>query len=438
MFYFTSVNKCESRSNTAASKPLETLAEGGTSQKETAVQQTLRPYVTVGIAIVGSGLIAATPAVTPSASVPTIRDVALTAGGGLPDLVAPWTEVFNEASRNASQLLNNYYIAPGIAFQQMLANQTTFWQSILDDPSTIPAVMQQMQHNLDAYLTGFSLWNASGGVDINEGFTGTVGEVILHTLSGTDLNSPTPAFGHDLLFALLPQFLPADQAEVMTPIINFLASPLSGIIMGSIGPAIAPWVAMMNSIQDGDGFTQIMASWMDGYLNGATLNLDFLIPIIEDSGLLPMPEGTITHLDFAFGGLLTGGDVASGPYEVSDGTDIVASVPAVGGSIFNSLGIGLDASAIGLPLQITIDSHGVGPIAAWEAWGQTVGSLLGSGWDGKDPVVVTPPGAGIGFPIIPDSWFDDGGVAPDVDPGSSVDLLGGMGLDDFLAALSSL
>ncbi|MDQ2627464.1 MAG: outer membrane porin GjpA [Actinomycetota bacterium] len=402
------------------------------------MQQTLRPYVTAGIAIVGSGLIAATPAVTPSASVPTIRDVALTAGGGLPDLVAPWTEVFNEASQNASQLLNNYYIAPGIAFQQMLANQTEFWQSALDDPSTIPAVMQQMQSNLDAVLTGFSLFNASGGGDIN-GFTGTVGQVIMHTLSGTDVASPTPAFGHDLLFALLPQFLPADQAEFMTPIINFLASPLSGIIMGSIGPSIAPWIAMMNSIQDGDGLTEIMASWMGGFLNGATLDLDFLIPIIEDSGLLPMPEGTITHLDFTFGGLLTGGDVASGPYEVSDGTDIVASVPAVGGSIFNSLGIGLDASAIGLPLQITIDSHGIGPIAAWEAWGQTVGSLLGSGWDGKDPVVVTPPGAGIGFPIIPDSWFDDSGVAPDVDPGeSAADLLGGMGLDDLIAALSSL
>ncbi|GFG86355.1 outer membrane porin GjpA [Mycolicibacter algericus] len=402
------------------------------------MQQTLRPYVTAGIAIVGSGLIAATPVATPMANVPTIRDVTLTAGG-LPDLAAPWTEVFNEASRNVSQLLNNYYIAPGIAFQQMLANQAEYWQSVLDDPSTIPAVMQQMQHNLDAVLTGFSLFNASGGVDINEGFIGTVGQVIAHTLSGTDLASETPAFGHDLLFALLPQFLPADQAEFMTPIINFLASPLSGIIMGSIGPAIAPWVAMMNSIQDGEGFTQIMASWMDGYLNGATLDLDFLIPIIEDSGLLPMPEGTITHLDFTFGGLLTGGDVASGPYEVSDGTDIVASVPAVGGSIFNSLGIGLDASAIGLPLQISIDSHGIGPIAAWEAWAQTAGALLGSGWDGKDPIVVTPPGAGIGFPIIPDSWFDDGGVTPDVDPGAGVaDLLGGMTLDDLIAALGSL
>ncbi len=376
------------------------------------MQQTLRPYVTAGIAIVGSGLIAATPVTTPLASVPNIRDVALTAGGTLPDLMAPWSEVFNRASDNASQLLNNYYLAPGVGFQQFLANQGDFWNSMINDPSTIPSVMQQMQANLDAVLTGFTLINASGGGDLN-GFTGTIGDVVLHTLSGTDTSGLPVVFGHDLLFALLPAFLPADQSALLTPIINFMASPMSGMIMGAIGPSIAPWVAMMNSIQDGDGLNQIMASWMDGYLNGATLNLDSLIPIIEQSGLLPMPEGTITHLDFAFGGLLSGGDVASGPWETADEAgNVVDSVPAVGGSIFNSLGIGLNAAALGLPLQITIDSHGIGPIGAWEAWSQTVGSLLGSGWDGKDPVVVTPPGAGIDLPNLPVDTpdIDDGGA----------------------------
>jgi len=106
VFRITSVNKCEFRSNTAASQPLETLAEGGTSQKETAVQQTLRPYVTAGIAIVGSGLIAATPVATPLANVQLSRDVALTSGLG--DLVGPWADVFNATSENITQLTNNF------------------------------------------------------------------------------------------------------------------------------------------------------------------------------------------------------------------------------------------------------------------------------------------------------------------------------------------
>lgn len=389
------------------------------------MQQTLRPYVTAGIAIVGSGLIAATPVVaTPLADGPTIRDVALAAGGGLPDLLAPWTAVFNEASQNATVLTQNFFLAPGVAFQQFLANQSQFWQEVLNDPSKIPAVMQQMQANLDAVLTGYTLQNADGSFGL-DGFTGTLGTVGLHTLSGTDIN--TYAFGHDLLFALLPTFLPADMASFATPIVDFLASPLSAIIIGSLSPSIAPWVAMMNSIQDGDGFNQIMASWLDGYLNGATLNLDSLLPLIASTGLLP--EGTdITHLEFAFGGLLTPGDVAVGPYQVHDAAGNLVEVPAVGGSIFNSLGITLTAGLLpGVP--IAIEGHGIGPIAAMEAWGQTVGALLGSGWTGKGPVEVTPPWPGISFPIVPDDFFDDGGAGSGAASDVLGDLAGLLGFD---------
>lgn len=375
------------------------------------MQQTLRPYVTAGIAIVGSGLIAATPAAPPMAG-PVTRDIVLT----------DWVEQFNIAADNATQLLNNFLLAPGVGFQQMLVNQDEFWNSIINDPSTIPAVMQQMQEQLDAVLTGFTLINASGEASLN-GFTGTLGEVIVHTISGTDVESQPPTFGHDLLFALLPQFLPSDQAEFLTPIVNFLASPLSGIIIGSLGPAIAPWVALSNSISDGD-FLNALPNMVGAYFNGATLNLDWLIPLIEESGLLPMPEGAITSLEFAFGGLLSGGTVAAGPWQLADENgDIIASVPAVGGSIFNSLGLGLDAeAAVGLPLQINIAGQGIGPIGAWLAWDQTVGALLGSGWDGKGPTVVTPPL--FGFDPIGDDVFDDGGAGA----GAATDL------QDILAA----
>ncbi|MGV0627037.1 outer membrane porin GjpA [Mycolicibacter minnesotensis] len=379
-----------------------------------AVQQTLRPYVTAGIAIVGCGLIAATPVAAPSANSPTMRQVAL---AGLPDLLAPWTPVWNQASENITTILQNYYLAPGVAFQQMMANGSQYLQSILDDPSTIPTVVQQLQHNIDSVLTGYTLQDASAE---------TIATVNFHTLSGSDLNNF--ALGHDLLFQLLPQFLDADTADAMGPIINYMASPASAMLMGFLGPSLSPWVALMNSIQGGDSFSEIMASPLNGWLNGATLDLSFLIPLIAGSGLLP--EGTeITHLDFAVGGLLSTGSVSVGPYQVTDQAGNLVDVPAVGGSMFNSLGISLQTGILpGVPLEIA--SHGVGPIAALQAWGQTVGALLGSGWTGKGPVEVSPPWPGISFPTLPDDLFDDGGAGSSASTDFAADLAGFFGFGD--------
>lgn len=426
MFYLTSVNKCEFRSNTAASKPFETLAEGGTSQKETAVQQTLRPYVTAGIAIVGSGLIAATPVVSPLPGHQVSRDVAFTSGLG--DLVGPWQDVFNATSENLTQLTNNFALAPFVGFQQFLANQAGFWEQMLNDPSSIPTVMQQMQANLDAVMTAYTLLDATDE---------TVETVTWHTLSGTDQFSLPPVIGHDALLLLLPLFLSEEQQETLGPIINFAASPMSGMLMGAIGPAISPWVALMNSIGDGDGFSEILANMYGAFFNGATLDLDFLIPVIADSGLLPLPDGvSITHLDIAFGGLLSAGTVAP-TYQVFDAAgDPTAFVPAAGGSILNSLGMGIDASGLGLPIPpLDIASHGIGPIGAWMGWSQAIGEVLGMNWwNGKGAPVppATPPLAGVDFPTLPSDFFDDGGMA---DAGGAAAMDAADWWQDLVAAL---
>lgn len=360
------------------------------------MQQTLRPYVTAGIAMVGSSLIAVTPVAVQPAAALVVRDVGLTAGDGIVgDLLGSWGAIWNTASDNINQLLQNYYLAPGVAFQQFLANQADFWQQVIDDPNNLNSVMVQMQDHLEAVLTGYTLLGATQEV---------IDSVTTHTLSKGD--GATDFLGHIGLLQLLPQFLPADvDPEMVNPIVNFLSSPLSGIIMGMIGPGISPWVALLNSIDNGDSFTDTLANMTGAYFNGATLSLDSMLPLINNAGFFP-PGLSVEHLDIAFGGLLTGGTVAVGPYEVlGDGGEVVATVDPVGGSIFNSIGIDLG----GVPLlgSLSIASHAVGPIAAWQAWEQAVGALLGSGWDGKTPIVVTPPGVGIDFPTFPDSWFDD-------------------------------
>jgi hypothetical protein len=197
--------------------------------------------------------------------------------------------------------------------------------------------------------------------------------------------------------------------------------------MGALGPAIAPWVALSNSITDGDSFTDIIANMVGAYFNGATLNLNFLLPLINDAGLLPAPM-EIDNLEFAFGGLLTGGDVAHGPWQVFDSNgDVAASVPVVGGSIINSLGINL----LGVPVlgSLGFDGHAIGPMGAWLSFSELAAQLLGAGWneagDGKGAPIgpVLPPWAGVDFPTVPDDYF--GGAEA-----------GGMAATDFWSHLS--
>ncbi len=372
------------------------------------MQQTLRPYVTAGVAIVGASLIAATPTVPPP-NISVARDVALTASSA-------WDEVFNTAQQNLTQMLNNYYLAPGVAFQQFIANQNSYAQQLLDDPANITAVTEQIRNNLDGLLTGFILSNPS---------TETLDTVLSHTLAAG--NSANFTFGWYDLFAgplasIAGGMFPAD----LIPVIHFLSSPLSGIIMGSLGPAIAPWVALLNSIDDHDGISTTLANMFGASLNGATLNLDSLLPVINQvaGGLLPAGMG-IGHLDIAFGGLLTAGHVAIDPYQVlGAGGAVVAETPAVGGSILNSVGIDLT----GVPIlgSINIASNAVGPIGAIMGLEQTIGALLGSGWDGKGAVPVTPPLAGSDLPLIPD--LDDGGAGGAAATDWFADLMTGLGL----------
>lgn len=371
------------------------------------MQQTLRPYVTAGVAIVGASLIAATPVLAPAPEIGAVRDVALAASSA-------WDAVFNTASQNLTQLINNVNLAPGVAFQQFIANQNDYAQQLMDDPSNITAVTEQILHNLDGLLTGYAL---------NDPSQETLETVLSHTLfSGgqTDLG------WYDLfagpLASIAGGLFPAD----LIPVIHLLSSPLSGIIMGSVGPMIAPWVALLNSITDHDGISDTLANVFGASLNGATLDLDPLLPLINEAAGSLLPGGLgISHLEIAFGGLLTAGDVAINPYQVAgpDGS-LLDATPAVGGSILNSVGIGLT----GVPIlgNLNLDSHAVGPIGAMLAWSQAAGALLGSGWDGKGAVPVAPPLSDTDLPLIND--LDDGGAGAGAASDAFADLLAGWSL----------
>jgi hypothetical protein len=190
--------------------------------------------------------------------------------------------------------------------------------------------------------------------------------------------------------------LPAgvDPATV-TAVLDVLASPASGLLMGAVGPVISPGVALLNSalaigtaLQASDpsaalsDLLNVPANVVGSFFNGADLNLDALVPLIAQSGLLPAGT-TIDALDVAFGGLLSVGSVSQGTY-TQNGT--ITPITTPGGSILNSIGLTVSLGALTLP----IPSHAVGTLGALESISQTVGVLLGDHWDGKKAVQVAP------------------------------------------------
>lgn len=313
------------------------------------------PWVAAGVALIGAGAIAATP-VAVSLPAPTgtrAAAVALTAGV---DPFTAWQDVFTTAKDNASTLWDHMSAVPGVAAQQLIAD---FMNGTSIDPQAVL-------------------------------------EAIVQPNMATDLPMSPLLLSNDALQALItlvmPQFMPDDfplTTDELTPILSFLASPLSGVLIGALAPSISPLVALGNSISEistaltGDNpdwtaalqeAANIPANMVGGLLNGATLNLDALLPTLTEAGLLPA-DLDVTALSYTFGGLLspgvTGTDVEGFVKEISDG-----SSPGIGGSIIN--GLGLTTGLMGFPL--VVEGQGVGLLGAWQSLQEIIAMALG--WDG--------------------------------------------------------
>ncbi|ODR11726.1 hypothetical protein BHQ15_00565 [Mycolicibacillus koreensis] len=380
------------------------------------------PLVTAGIALAGAGVLTAAP-VTPAVPDIEIPDIQLTALDDF-DPISQLGSFFDLTSVNASQLINNFGLAPGVGLQQAIVNQFGFLGDILNDPASIGDVLGQLGTNVENVLTGTFLLGASDA---------TAESVVFHTLSPSNLvDLLTGTAGHDLLYsamtgALDPIFPAPD--EPLPTLINLLSSPASGVLIGTAGPFISPIVPFLNpfmgllseTMTPADAFEALLSAPLDsinGFFNGETLNLAPLIPLVGQLGLFP--EGVeMTGLDFAFGGLLTPGVVGAGPWgEVA--------VPAAGGSILNGLGLdltGLPPIVEGLT-DLHVEGAGVGPIGALQGMSQTIAALLGaSTWDGKGANAAIPPLAGLELPSLGDLFNFDSAMP--------AGLLSSLNLGDF-------
>lgn len=310
------------------------------------------PWVAAGVALIGAGAVAATPAVVPLPGLTATHSatVALTADF---DPLGAWQDVFATAKDNATTLWDTMSAAPFVAGQQLIADLIN--GTSIDPQAVLDAIVQpSMSTDLPISPLGLS----------NDGY-------------------------HTLIALVLPQMLPSDfpiPTDQLEPILSFAASPLSGVLIGALSPSISPLVALGNSVNDistalaGDNpdwtaalqeVANMPANIVGGFLNGATVNLDALLPLLADQ----LPEGiTISSLSYTFGGLLSPGETGTDVYgyvnDIFDG-----SSPGIGGSLLNGLGINLD---LGFPLDVP--GLGVGPIGAWESLQEIIAGALG--WDG--------------------------------------------------------
>ncbi|QRY54328.1 outer membrane porin GjpA [Mycolicibacterium septicum] len=348
------------------------------AQPHTAVgakQEVNRHWLTAGAVLASAAVIAAAPGIAP---VPAgvqhdiqAGAVRLTAGW---DPFAPLQAAFDTAKASGTILADNFLLAPGVGLQQAIANQLGYAKQLFDDPSSFEAVSQQFAANVMKVATGLTLIGADEA---------TKDAVLKHTLGGL----------HGMALDMFPSFLAeGGDVDTFSAVMGILASPLSGVLIGSIGPVVSPAVALLNSavaisnaLQAGDSTTALSsllgvpAGMVDAFLNGANLNLDALAPMINSAGLIK--DGvTIDGLNIAFGGLLTTGSTDRSTYEYTDEDGNKVTIPSVGGSIFNSLGLDVKLGAIG----ISVKGEAVGPIGALQGLSQTVGVLLGSGWDDWD------------------------------------------------------
>jgi hypothetical protein len=350
-------------------------------------QVATRHWITAGVAV--AGLIAVAPGVSPV--LPDLHHdvqaaaVRLTAGwdpltGWDPS--AAWQTAFNTASKNATTLADNFLLAPGVGLQQAIVNEVGYLNELVNDPSSISTVLSQFLQNAQTVATGLTGVNASAA---------TTTAVHAHTIGGN----------LGLLLQFLPGFLPAGtDVAAVTAVMDVLSSPLSGLLIGAVGPVISPGVALLNSalavgaaLQASDpsaalqDLLDVPANVVGSFFNGADLNLDVLLPLIAKSGFLPAGT-TINELDYAFGGLLSVGSVSQGTY-TQNGT--ITPITTPGGSILNNLGLSLTTLLTPTtPFTLNIASAPVGPLGALEGISQTVGVLLGDHWDGKGAVQVAP------------------------------------------------
>ena len=371
------------------------------------MQLASRPWITAGVALVSASAIAAAPVTAP---LPAVHVPAIQLMSGFDDIA--WQDVFSNADTSfTNNILDPFTGAPFAALQQVIFNQAGYLADIFKDISTgdfsnlgttLSTIGTDITDRLTAALsapidpftpigTESYLLPSLDSTPVTVGFSVSACSVL-----GCAGFSPTIDLGghaallNDLIHGLpielnfgalgtinfgtiniLSDLLGSTTAAEVLPYLNFVASPLSGVLWGLAGTELSPLAQLVDDgvhIFDAlDSSTPDYTTAFDDLLNlPANVTNAFLEGygnannLLADFGLsLP---GVTPELDL--GGLLS---------------------PA--GSLFNAVGFDLGASSSTDILGVTwsasagIDDPAttVGPVASLLELGQAIAQSIG--WD---------------------------------------------------------
>ncbi len=332
---------------------------------------TARSYLTAGVAALGAGAIVLAP-IQPlpegSAFSPALRtSLAIDLAASI-DPITPWVDTFQTAAQNIERLIAAGTATPLPIITQVIANFGTYLAELPD----IGGIVNQVVGNIGNAL------GAPFAVPTSCSDQATQGPC--ESISTATVVADVPIIGNltqQLVFALLPALLPTEQYESLKPVIDFTTSPISGVLLGAIGPVVAPVVSVVNSVgaivdalgaSDFEGaineLINIPANAVNAFLNGGPF-LD-LAPVLSIVGVT-LPD-SISTLGFNMPGLLSTGISPATP-----------DVPGpVGEVMFDGLGFTAD---LGFGAPIVNPGLSVGPIA----------SLIGMNDKIAEAIKVTPP-----------------------------------------------
>lgn len=317
-----------------------------------------RSYLTAGIAILGAGAVALAP-VQPlpqsSAISPALRSALAVQLATSIDPITPWVNTFQTATENISRLITAVTDNPLPILQQVIANQISYLQEL----PNIGLILQQVVGNIgNAIGAPFAVPTScsdpiAGPCESISTANVAVGVPVLGTLT------------QQVVFALLPGILSPEQYTSLKPVLDFTTSPLSGVLLGSIGPVIAPVLALVNSVGAVFGalvqadfetaiaeLINIPANVTNAFLNGGQF-LD-LTPVLGLAGVTLPPS--IASLGFNMGGLLSTG--ISPVVGQGDPPAVAGPVAQVG---FDGLAFTAD---LGLGAPVVDPGLSVGPLGA--------------------------------------------------------------------------
>lgn len=312
----------------------------------------IRSYLTAGVAALGASAIALTPvqplnhslAMAPHKAISELA-VNLAAAVTPVDPIQNIIDIITASSSNLETLVNNWagglYVNGTFPFPPNTAlNGNLGWRTGGYATEAALPILSQVITNLETYIGELpDIGGIFGQIFDNLGnslrapFTAGVNQSgrVFNLLPSDYFNqnvNGTPYFNLDIGLGPLPTSqrdvgavlptLAGDAYATLEPIINLLTTPISGVLVGAIGPIVAPVLAVVNSISNTLALLQesniagavtelinIPANVIGAVLNGGqTLDLTPLISLLG----VTLPD-SITSIGLKMGGLLSPGGV---------------------------------------------------------------------------------------------------------------------------------